>query len=122
MKFLPSLALFGFDALSFLRKKESSSKNIFQGLSLLQSFKSLVSDYTSSASSEEEDLQEVTRLLAQNIGEKELIHAATTLVPPQAAAEISKASGLISAPQKGGIANISDILEFPKFLSDFFTQ
>ena len=121
MKILPPIALFGVNALSFLRGNKEDSKNLFHGLTFLRSFKSLVGGMGQKESiTEEEELQEVTRLLAQNIGEKELIHAATKLVPSDAVAEVSKVSFAIGNPQKHASANITQIFELPKLLLDLF--
>ncbi len=124
MRFLPSFTLIGFDLFSFFRNKKSEPRNLFGGVSLLQSLKSFASgigdqkEYT-----EEEELIEAGRLLAANLGEKEIISTVSGILPQNITQEIISAPFVPNASEKANkIPKVRTFWEFPKAFLIFSPQ
>jgi hypothetical protein len=123
MRLLPSFTLVGFELLSFFRGKKGESKNLFGGVSLLQTLRSFVvgigdqKQYT-----EEEELIEAGRLLATHLGEKEIVSAASEILPQNIAQEIVRSPFIPSGAQESAEVSVSEVLEIPKTIYDIFSS
>ena len=120
---LPAFALFGFDIFGFLRKKPQDS-NVLSQISSLQSLHSLATDAQEpSVGTAEEEMIDLTRVIAQKIGQKEIVAVGSHFISQDGIeAFVRHTTELPNTTIQKGEVDLENLLDIPKTVVDIVTE
>jgi len=123
MGILPAFTFFGLDIFGFLRKKPQQT-TVLSHISTLQSLHSLtVEAQDPKVGTAEEEAIDITRVVTQKIGEKELLSMGTHLIPQEDLKQIIKNATLPNtAVTKEELVDLENLIDVPKTVADMMME